>query len=280
MSKIQTYINYIADPRARRSIRSLFSIFLNDDDPTTFKGITIGGSLTIGAASSDLVTFTARMGSQLYHNLSGQSYTVLKIHNHNTTAETGSLDAKGEFINLINSMVGVGSYWSYEPTGLTGTPTGVTASENVVALAPLHIVTTGNLYGLTGHAQQHGTLNGAAVNMAGVVGVIEGAGANTLCLHIAGVQSALMAGFINPTAGTLSHFLANNTGTCVADNLLCMQASQYITNFASFNEAAADKCVEANSTTLTLTPTAYHIRVLIAGTPYYIPCFVNKTWAA
>ena len=46
MSKIQPYINYIADPRARRSIRSLFTKFLNDDDPTTFKGITFGAATT------------------------------------------------------------------------------------------------------------------------------------------------------------------------------------------------------------------------------------------
>jgi len=50
MAKIQSYINYIADARARRSIRSLFSVFLNDDDPTTFKACTFSGAVTFEAA--------------------------------------------------------------------------------------------------------------------------------------------------------------------------------------------------------------------------------------
>lgn len=39
MSKIQQYISYIADSRARRSIRSIFLKFMNDDDANTFKSV-------------------------------------------------------------------------------------------------------------------------------------------------------------------------------------------------------------------------------------------------
>jgi len=233
-------------------------------------------TLTLGRSTS-IVVFTAKLASQIYHNLSDQSYTVLKIHNHDTTAEIGGLETKGELINLTGTVVGEQSSWSYEPTGLTGTPTGVSASANVLALATSHIVTTGNIYALSGEAQIHGTLNGGTVNVAGVIGIISGAGATTLCLHMAGVQSAVTV--TNPTTGILSHFLANTVGTGVIDNLLCMQDSTYITNFASFNAAATDKCVEVNTTTLTLTPTSYHIRVLIAGNVGYIPVFDAKTWA-
>jgi len=229
------------------------------------------------STAEDTITFAGKLGSQLYHNLSGQSYTVLKIHNHDTTAEIGGIETKGELINTTGLVIGAAGYWSYEPTGLTGTPTGISAGVNVMALAPSHIITTGNLYALSGEAQIHGTLNGGAVNVAGVIGIISGAGPTTLCLHMAGVQSAVTV--TNPTTGTLSHFLANTVGTGVIDNLLCMQASQLITNFASFNEAATDKCVEVNTTTLTLTATSYHLRVLIAGNVGYIPVFDAKTWA-
>jgi len=218
-----------------------------------------------------------RLGSQLYHNLSDQSYTVLKIHNHDTTAEIGGLETKGELINTTGTVVGEQSSWSYEPTGLTGTPTGISASANVMALAPSHIITSGNLYALSGEAQIHGTLNGGTVNVAGVIGIISGAGATTLCLHMAGVQSAINV--TNPTTGTLSHFLANTTGTGVIDHLICMQASQYITNFASFNSPASGKCIEVNTTTLTLTETSHHIRINVAGAAGYIPVFDASNWA-
>jgi len=201
----------------------------------------------------------------------------LKIHNHDTTAEIGGLETKGEFINTSGLVIGQGNYWSYEPTGLTGTPVGVSASENVIALAPLHIVTAGNIYALSGHAQQHGTLNGAAVNMAGVIGVIEGVGANTLCLHIAGVQSAIMAGFVNPTTGTLSHFLANSTGTTVRDNLICALQAQYITNFVSFDVAGG--CVFAN-VAITAVNTSHALRITIGGVDHYIPVFSDLSWGA
>jgi hypothetical protein len=242
-------------------------------------GTSVAGSLTVGTSGTNTLVVTAKLASQLYHNLSSQSYTVLKIHNHATTAEIGSLETKGELINTTGSVVGEQASWAYEPTGLTGTPTGVSASSNVLAISAGHTLTTGNIYALVGEAQLYGTLNGASVNVAGVIGVVGGNGANTQVLHMAGIQSAMSTGLVNPTTGTLSHFLANSLSTVIVDNLICMQDSEYITNFASFNAAATDKCVEVNTTTLTLTETAYHIRVLIEGTPYYIPCFDAKNWA-
>ena len=217
-----------------------------------------------------------KLGGRIYSNPTGVDYTILKIHSHDTTAEIGSLETKGDLINTTGLVLGQANYWTYEPTGLTGAPAQFSASENVGAVSPGYTVTAGNLYGLTGHMQCHGTLDGATVNVAGVIGILTGAGTNTQVLHMAGVQSAVSV--VNPTTGTLSHFLANTVGVGVIDNLLCMQASQLITNFASFNQAAADKCVEANTNTLTLTETTFHIRVLIEGTPYYIPCFDSKDW--
>lgn len=208
----------------------------------------------------------------------GYDAVILKIHNHDNTAEIGSLETKGEFKNTSGLCLGQANYWSYEPTGDTGAPSQLSASENVVAVDTGVTVTAGNIYGLTGQVQLYGTLDGSAVNVAGVIGIISMTGANTQVLHMAGVQSAIQGGVVNPSTGTLSHFLANTAGTIgvtLIDNLLCMVTSQIITNFASFNEAATDKCVEAN----TATPSgaiAHIIRVLIEGTPGYIPVYANK----
>ena len=220
-----------------------------------------------------------KLTGQIYSNLTGYDNTILKIHNHDTTAEIAGYEGKGDLINISGSQVGEQGSWTYEPTGGSGAPAGVSASSNVLAVSPGFAVTAGNLYALVGELQCHGTLNGGTVNAAGVIGILSGAGANTTVLHMAGVQSAIGAGFVNPTTGTLSHFLANNSGACIVDNLLCMQASQLITYFANFNSAAADKAAEVNTNTLTLTETTYHIQVLINGNVGYIPVFDSKNWS-
>jgi len=56
MANINKYINYIADSRARRSLRHLFSGFLNDDDPTTFKAITFSDTTYPIIISGDYTT--------------------------------------------------------------------------------------------------------------------------------------------------------------------------------------------------------------------------------
>lgn len=232
------------------------------------KSITVNGTLSV----------SGKLLSQIYSNPTGATYTILKAHNHLTTADIGGLETKGELINTTGSLAGEQASWAYQPTGGTGTPAGISASSNVLAISSTFTVTAGNIYALVGEAQLQGTLNGATVNVAGVIGVLSGAGVNTQVLHMAGVQSAMSTGLVNPTTGTLSHFLANTLSTVVIDNLLCMQDSQYITNFASFNEAATDKCIEANTNAITLTNTAYGLRILVEGTPMYIPVFDAKTW--
>uniref|UniRef100_A0A6M3KEI9 Uncharacterized protein n=3 Tax=viral metagenome TaxID=1070528 RepID=A0A6M3KEI9_9ZZZZ len=219
-----------------------------------------------------------KLNGQIYSNRSDTDFTILKIHNHDTTAEIGGIETKGDLINTTGSVVGEQASWTYEPTGATGAPSGVSASSNVLAVSSGFEVTAGNIYALVGEAQLYGTLNGAAVNVAGVIGVVGGNGANTQVLHMAGIQSAMSTGLVNPTTGTLSYFLANSLSTVVVDNLICSLQSQYITNFASFDAAGTDKCVEVNTNAMTLTNTSYHVRVLIAGNVGYIPVFDAKTW--
>jgi len=219
-----------------------------------------------------------KLGGRIYSNPSDYDQTILKIHNHDTTAEIGGLETKGEFKNATGRCLGQGNYWSYEPTGDTGAPSTLAASECVVAVDTGITVTAGNIYGVHGQIQLYGTLDGAAVTVTGVAGIISMSGANTQVLHMAGVGSGMGTGLVNPTTGTLSYFLASSVSTCIIDNLLCVAHSQYVTNFASFNAADTDKCVEVNTNTLTLAPTSYHIRVLIEGNVGYIPVFDNKTW--
>jgi len=252
----------------------------------TISGACTDGILISGACSDNAIEVTGVCSDsvlrfdtgKIYANQYDQSSTILKIHNHDNTAEIGAAVFKGEFKNTTGLCLGQANYWSYEPTGDTGTPTQLSASENVVAVDTGMTVTAGNLYGCTGQVQLYGTLNGATVNVAGVIGVIAGNSTpNTQVLHMAGVQSAMSTGMINPTTGTLSYFLANSLTTVVVDNLLCMQASQYITNFASFNSATSGKCVEASANTPSGNAT-HAVRILVAGTPAYIPAYAASSF--
>uniref|UniRef100_A0A6H1ZMZ0 Uncharacterized protein n=2 Tax=viral metagenome TaxID=1070528 RepID=A0A6H1ZMZ0_9ZZZZ len=227
---------------------------------------------------SDITTLDInKLGGQIYSNPTGADYTILKIHNHDTTAEIGGLETKGDLINISGSVVGEQASWTYEPTGLSGAPSGVSASSNVLAISSGYTVIAGNIYALVGEAQLYGTLDGAAVNVAGVIGVVGGNGANTQVLHMAGIQSAMSTGLVNPTTGTLSYFLANSLSAVVVDNLICSLQSQYVTNFVSFDAVGTDTCVEAS----VATPggdTTHAIRVLIAGVAGYIPVYAAKTF--
>ena len=65
MAKIQNYIDMAPSQRTRRAIRGVFTKFLNDDDPTTFKSITIGNGTTgidIGACTAHPISITGAWG--------------------------------------------------------------------------------------------------------------------------------------------------------------------------------------------------------------------------
>jgi len=216
-------------------------------------------------------------GGRIYTNPTGTSVTMLKIHNHSTTAEVGGAEFKGELINATTAVYGVYNTWNYSPTGLTGTAPNVSAEINVMAITTGHTITAGNIFGAECHVQLAGTLNGADVTAIGVNGVLSGAGANTLVKHMAGVASSMGVGLINPTTGTLSYYLANSLSTVVVDNLICSLQSQYVTNFVSFDTAATDKCIEASAAT-PAGNTSYALRILVEGVAMYIPVYDAKTF--
>lgn len=253
-------------------------VFENASEVVTIpNAINFTGNIVLGTSGTNTVAFTAKLGSQLYANLTGTSYTILKIHNHNTTAEIGGVETKGELINTTGTVTGNTASWSYVPTGATGAPDGVSANSNAMAISSASTVTAGNITGVHGEVQLQGTLNGAAVNVTGVSGVISGSGANTLVLHMAGVSSTMSTGVVNPTTGTLSYYLANSTSTVVVDNLLCMVGAAYITNFASFD--AVGGCLFAN-VAIPAVNTSHALRITLGGTPLYIPVFTDLSWGS
>jgi len=213
---------------------------------------------------------------QFKRNVTSSSAPTLKLHNHLTTSDIAN-EFKGELVNTTGTVVGSGNYWSYQPTGGAGTPDGVSANNNAMAIAGSMTLTTGAITGVTGEVQLQGTLNGAAVSVAGLSGVLSGAGANTLVGTMAGVASYMGTGLINPTTGTLSHFQGASAGTVVIDNVINLLGSEYITNFASFNSAATDKCIEA-SVAEPAGNTTHALRILIAGVEGYIPVYAAKTF--
>ena len=241
-----------------------------------------GKSFIIDAGAGTMTLTGIKLGSQLYANLTGTDYTILKIHNHSTTAEIGGAEFKGELVNASGAVYGVYNTWNYSPTGLTGTSDNVSAAINVMAITTGHTVTAGNIYGLEAHVQLAGTLNGAAVNAIGVNGVLSGAGANTEVLHMAGVASSMSTGLVNPTTGTLSYYLANSLSTVVVDNLICSLQSQYVTTFVSFDAAASGKAIETSVVAVGSgsANTSHALHIKIGAADGYIPVYANANFTA
>lgn len=107
---IQSYINYIADPRARRSIRALFTHFMNDDVSRTFKpitfgvssgtAITLGGTLTTGIVIGACTTGLSITGaSTTALSVTGNATDVLKTL---TGTFTDVIDIGGTVTNAVN----------------------------------------------------------------------------------------------------------------------------------------------------------------------------------
>lgn len=109
-----------------------------------------------------------------------------------------------------------------------------------------------------------------------------------------GGRSAIIYGELWGTAGAdvnyglgLQNNLAGNTITSMiwmrsagddVTNAIELSNAPYFDSLFEFNAADTDKCIEANTNAITTTETAYHLRITVGGTPYYIPCFDAKTW--
>lgn len=142
MSKMQNYINYIADPRARRSIRSLFSSFMNDDASMTFKPFVFGAGTTpisltgafttgisIAADGTTGIAITSAFSGVTGISLAGTGSSAgINISGNHTTGitigaqTTGGITITGATATGL-SITGVCSTAAIQ-IGVSGTPAG------------------------------------------------------------------------------------------------------------------------------------------------------------
>lgn len=214
---------------------------------------------------------------QLYENITGGAVTLLKMHNHLTTASIGSLEAKGEFINDTGTLYGTYVNYDYTPTSASVAPTDVEGSLSNIQLTTGKTMTAGNLVGFTGQAMNVGTLNGAGIIQVGVIGSVAGAGASTAVSHIAGVMSSVGSDVVNPSAGNLSSFVAGNMGSNVVDNTLFIQNAASTTNLLNIDATTGIVDVTqtgnggfVSNSKGTFTAVGF-IRIVVAGNTYYMP---------
>jgi len=111
----------------------------------------------------------------------------------------------------------------------------------------------------------------------------------------AGGRAAIIYGELWGTAGAtidyglgLQNNLAGNKITSMiwmrsagddVTNAIELSNAPYFDSLFEFNAANTDKCIEANTNSMGATATAYHLRITVGGTPYYIPAWDNKTWS-
>lgn len=228
-----------------------------------------GGSLGSTVINGTLQV-TGKVVGQLYENPTGASFTLLKMHNHSTTAGVGTMEAKGESVNDTGTFYGNYTNYDYTPTSASVAPTDIEGSLSNIRLTTGKTMTAGNLVGFTGQAINSGTLNGAGVVQAGVIGSLSGAGATTFA-NMAGVISSVGADVVNPTSGELSSFIADNLGTTVIDNLIKVVGNATTTNV--FNFADTTGCAAGGSVATQSGASTGSLVIKIGSSTYKIPYF-------
>lgn len=203
MSKIQNYINYIADPRARRSIRSLFSIFLNDDDPTTFKAIT-GASVQLGTA---LVTAGAGTVTVIDYGDGQDMTTVLTLTDFIIGAPGAAAAAlgignivcafpAGQHLELVSSLSDI---------VLTAAGTAVASDTGLGSVIASGVVAT-----LNGTPEFEDRLTGQTINTA--------AGGGAAAFALTAATAGIGTGISLNIAASIKNVFLNSAGTWNADN--------------------------------------------------------------
>jgi len=160
MSKIQKYINYIADPRARRSVRSLFSHFMFDDEAMTFRDIVFGNGIDSNTTPITLAgAFTTGI------SMTGAGTTPVSITGAFTTGISIAADGTTA-ISVTSAFTGV--------TGIslagTGSTAGINISGNHTTAITIGAQTTGGV-AITGATATGILITGACSTAAMQIGV-------------------------------------------------------------------------------------------------------------
>jgi len=166
MSKIQTYINYIADPRARRSIRTMFTKLLNNDATSTHAAIVCGASATP-------------------ISVAGAFTTGLEISADGTTGISITSGFSG--VNMI-SLAGTGSTSGLLISGACAIPLNITGAFTtgltIAADGTTAISVTSAFSGTTGLLFAGTATNGISLTGACATAAISISGAEAIGLSI------------------------------------------------------------------------------------------------
>ena len=188
---------------------------------------TTTGQLHYNTGTASSCTFNKYIG-QYYVNQTGSTETILKIHNHLTTAGIGSYEGKADTVSTSGAFYGA---WQDANINATGT-TSATAILGVATVAATFTVTGGTLIGTYGQVRADGNVAGNAF-MAGLYGLVEEGGGSITASHVASVW----ADSHRNTAVTGNHelFYGSNNGTATMDQAFYIYGGNKISNLFELN---------------------------------------------
>lgn len=253
-NKIQSYINYIADPRARRSIRKLFSIFMDDDgrfDLSDFNVLgknTDGGILKGGTSSAPITEDTANMA-------------FVKMY-----CDNGATSGDNRLAYLRLYLTGTGTGGGETIRAFT------TVNANIGTAHGAHISL--NFLATAGGSECSG-LGAAIRGTTHIPDIASWAPTGTLC---AGMFELYSDGDASDPAGLteLSVLRLCNSGD--ATGKADVDTDAYLFSVQGFT-AAADTTKVVSSVSLAELPgSTVGLRVKVGSTAYYIPCVAATEW--
>lgn len=229
----------------------------------TDKDALFGGSVQLGGASTDYITFTAKGTGQLYFNDTGKTVQTLKIHNHATTSTgIGSYEGKSDTQKTSGSFVGL---WQDANLNVTGTASS-TAILGVATVAAAATITGGTIIGTYGQARVDGSLAGASF-MAGLYGLIEASSAVTAS-HVC--SAWLDSHQANAVTGSHQLLYMTNNGAAVMDEAIYVYGGNNITALMELNT-----CSGMVSDTAETGGTSKKIKITLDGVVHYINAYTG-----
>ena len=195
-----------------------------------------------------------------------------------TVSQSGGATATGAYIQTKNlaATFTTGSYTALKAFYQVGGATTLAGS------AELSIINAGISYegNLTNTL---GTLSGIDINVNDGTKTI-GTSSGLLIRKVAASTAGWTNGINIADGGAVTGILIGNCTTGInldgtITSAINIGDTANTAALVNFNAGATDKAIEANTNTMTLTATSYHIRVTVGGsTVGYIPVFDAKTW--
>ena len=271
MSKLQNWLNRVPGQRTQTALRGIFSQFLTDNDPMTFKTIAVGGDgttgfevastftgvtgiLIAGTASADGISITGVCADGIH--ISG-AMTAAGLHISGDQVDAILIDGDAAANNAIRILVDdgitIGTGINIDRTGTTGIcTTGISIDTD----GTTGIEIAAGFTGVTGITIA-GTASGDGILVSGACAdAIHISGANTASgLHISGDQVIGILYDIT-AAATDGLKIAVPTGITLTTgiNMVCAGTGT-ITNAISLDySASATECIAITvATTKTIT---------------------------